>query len=93
MQRFPTAKKYAEDDELKYVPYREEDTNHFLQPCGGTNRGRVHFDAEIEQVTSIQWEVKDEAKNGMCVFKLADGPDDQEYDVLWPRDGSARKKG
>jgi hypothetical protein len=29
MQRFPTAKKYAEDDDIKYIPYKLEDVNHF----------------------------------------------------------------
>lgn len=29
MQRFAGAKKYAEDDDLKYIPYKAEDVNHF----------------------------------------------------------------
>ena len=29
----------------------------------------------------------------MCIIKLADAPDDQDYDVLWPLDDSAEKKG
>ena len=93
MQRFPTAKKYAEDDDIKYIPYKLEDVNHFQEPCGSTNRGRVHFDAEVEQVAIIEWEVKEEVADGLCILKLADGPDDQEYDILWPRDRSASKRG
>lgn len=48
MQRFPTTKKYAEDDDIKYIPYKQEDVNHFMAPCGNTNRGRVHFDSDVE---------------------------------------------
>ena len=76
MQRYPTTKKYADSDETNYPTYDAKDINHFYAPCGNTQRGRVHFDAEVDQVSYIQWEVITESDDGMCIIKLADGPDD-----------------
>lgn len=76
MERHPPVKKYADDDDTKYPPYSLSDINHSVAPCGNTQKGRVHFDAEIESVALIEWEVKEEAAKGMCIMKLADAPDD-----------------
>ena len=93
MQRTPTVKKYSDDDDLKYPPYTIKEVNHFQAPCGNAHKGRVHFDAEVGSEAWIEWEVRQEAPNGMCMLRLADAPDDQEYDLLLPLDGSAEKKG
>lgn len=29
MERFPSSKKYADDDDIKYIPYKLSDINHF----------------------------------------------------------------
>lgn len=48
MQRYPSKKKYNDNDEVMYPTYDVKDINHFQPPCGNTLKGRVHFDAEVE---------------------------------------------
>ncbi len=63
------------------------------QPCGGTQRGLVHFAATPGSRNFIAWKVIHSVPNGNCTIRLGQGPNEEDFKVLFPLDKSANKNG
>lgn len=57
-------------------------------PCGGALKGPVHLDAEAGTREFVTWKTRVSAADGQCTIRLAEGPDDDELDVIYPLDGT-----
>jgi hypothetical protein len=62
------------------------------QPCGGIPKGHVHYLAKPNSRNYIEWKVLHPSKTGNCTVRLGQGLDEDDFTVLFPRDGSADKK-
>jgi len=68
------------------------------QPCGGLEKGAVHYLAQPGSKALIQWKVLHSAPEGNCTLRVGHGLDQEEGDenkfiTLIPRDGSADQHG
>ena len=59
------------------------------QPCGGTQKGAVHFATTPGSRNFIAWKVVHPAPAGNCTVRLGTGPDESDFKVLIPLDKSA----
>lgn len=64
-----------------------------MGPCGGTIRKPVHFEANPGSKNVIGWTVIERAENGNCTMKIGASPDGDDFQVLYPLDGSADDAG
>ena len=73
---------------------RESDPNKLtLEPCGGTSRKPVHYEANPGSKNVIGWTVLERAENGNCTMKIGTDPEGRSLSVLFPLDGSANDDG
>lgn len=63
------------------------------QPCGGTQRGPVHFVSTPNSRNFIAWKIVHPSPTGNCTIRIGEGPDENDFKVLMPLDKSANKKG
>ena len=63
------------------------------EPCGGSQRGAVHFVATPGSRNFIAWKVTHSVPNGNCTLRLGTGPNEKDLQVLHPLDKSANKQG
>ena len=62
-------------------------------PCGGTEKGSVHFVAQPGSRNYIAWKIIHPSLTGNCTIRVGTGPDEDDFHVLMPLDKSANKKG
>ena len=62
-------------------------------PCGGADKGPIHYLATPGSRNYIQWKVLYPNSNGTCTVRVGVGLDEDDFIVLKPRDGSASKDG
>lgn len=62
-------------------------------PCGGADKGYVHYLATPGSRNFIQWRVMHPSVDGNCTVRVGQGLDEDEFIVLRPRDGTANKDG
>ena len=64
------------------------------QPCGGANTlGVVHFTSKPGSRNFIGWRVINPAPQGNCTVRIGLGPNEDDFKVLFPADGSADETG
>jgi hypothetical protein len=99
MQRYPSrvtpkdSQGNTLSDDGRYPEYKESDLNPSVAPCGGAKLGRVHFDADAGSKAFVMWRTIHPDLAGNCTIRLGDGLVDasgnEEFEVLFPLDGSA----
>jgi hypothetical protein len=62
-------------------------------PCGGADKGFVHYMATPGSRNFVQWRVLHPQANSTCIVRIGVGLDEGEFIVVKPRDGSADKHG
>lgn len=63
-------------------------------PCGGTERGAIHFMATTDSRNYIQWKTVKSHKTANCTVRISQGSmHEQDFKVLMPRDDSANHDG
>lgn len=62
-------------------------------PCGGTQAGPVHFEANPGSKNVIGWTVIERAEQGTCRMKIGADPDGINMQILYPLDESADDTG
>lgn len=63
------------------------------QPCGTPEKGQTHYLAEPGSRNYFQWRVLKASHNANCTVRFGTGLDENEFEVLRPRDGSADATG
>jgi len=77
-------------------PKSRKITNYTLlstPPCGGTADAPVHFIATPGSRNIIGWKVLHPSPTGNCTIRLGEGPNEEDFKVIYPLDHSANKKG
>jgi len=91
------AKKKIYDPELSLVDPKPRTFSNSsivnLPPCGGSEKGFVHYMATPGSRNFVQWKVSHPTPEGNCTLRVGQGLDEDEFIVLKPRDGSAYKDG
>ena len=63
-------------------------------PCGGTEKGPIHFMASTGSRNYLQWKTIKSHKTSNCTVRMsAGGLTSQDFQVLVPRDDSANHEG
>ena len=62
-------------------------------PCGGSEKGNVHYIATPGSRNYIQWKVIHPSPEGNCTIRVGQGFDEDEFLILRPRDGSSFQDG
>jgi hypothetical protein len=62
-------------------------------PCGGADKGYVHYIATPGSRQYIQWKVLHPSTDGNCTVRVGQGTDEDDFLVLRPRDGTADHEG
>ena len=73
--------------------YAGEMLNLHDQPCGGSLKGAVHFATTPGSRNFIAWKVTHSVPNGNCTIRMGTGPNENDFQVLFPLDKSANKNG
>ena len=68
------------------------------QPCGGAEKGKVHYLTYPGSKNYLQWKVSHATPEGNCTVRVGHGLDEDESNegrllVLHPKDGSANEEG
>ena len=64
------------------------------QPCGGANTlGVVHYATRPGSRNFIGWKVINPAPEGNCTVRIGMGPNENDFKVLFPIDGTADDSG
>ena len=58
------------------------------QPCGNTEKSKVHYLAAPNSRNLIQWRTIRPDPHGNCTVRMGTGIDESQFRVLRPRDGS-----